>query len=171
MRYSKSFFTTIVTVLFFASVGWTASPTVGPKKSFGVRAGYGVNPDQIVFGVQAKMGKTLKVFRFVPSIDLGFGDNMKTYIFNGDFRFLSFSPPKSNAGFYGGVGAALAILDYNTIGSDTEVGLNVVSGITFPMGDKNEYKLELRLGIADMPDVRILFGINFGGASNTIVKK
>ena len=111
-------------------------------------------------------GKVLNTFKFAPSIDAGFGDNAKTIIFNADLRLLALSPPNSSSGFYAGFGPALAWLDHDNAGSDTEIGLNVFAGIKLPMGNSNSYNLEGRLGVADMPDFRILVGIFFGGSDN-----
>ena len=135
------------------------------SNGFGLRAGYGTNPDQVVIGAQAVLGKTLGFMRFAPSIDAGFGDDMSSYLFNGDFHLLSFSPPGSPAGIYAGTGASIAIFDYSNVGSDTEIGLNLITGLTFPMGKKNEYNFEVRFGLADMPDLRVQFGILFGSRS------
>lgn len=139
--------------------------TDNTSKGMGLRAGYGTNPDQFVIGVQGVLGKTLGFMRFAPSIDAGFGDDMTTFLFNADLRLLSFSPPGSPAGLYAGAGASIAVLDVSSNGSDTEVGLNVVTGLTIPMGRKNLYNLEVRIGVADMPDLRVLFGVMLGGRS------
>lgn len=165
MRRLKTGIFVVLAVLFSVGAQGVQAQKSDPGKGFGLRAGYGTNPDQFVIGAQAVLGRTLGFMRFAPSVDAGFGDNMTTYLVNADFRLLSFSPPGSPAGLYGGAGASLAYLDAKGNGSDTEIGLNVVAGLTFPMGRKNEYNLEVRFGFADMPDLRVLFGIMLGGRS------
>jgi len=130
--------------------------------SFGLRTGLGLNPDQFVIGLQGAYGSAVGPFQFAPSFDLGFGDNMTTYILNGDLR-LPISLPKSNSRVYIGAGPTIAVYDTKFAGSDTEIGLSLLGGIMLPMGSVNAYNLELRLGIGDIPDVRILLGIMFGG--------
>ena len=163
MKFVKTGLLAALAAVLMFSVAWPQSNSDKPSRAFGFRAGYGTNPDQFVFGPQAVLGRTLGFMRFAPSIDIGFGDNMSTYLFNADFRVLSFSPPESPAGIYAGAGPAIAILDLKDGGSDTEIGLNIVAGLTFPMGQKNDYNLEVRFGFADMPDLKVLFGIMFGG--------
>lgn len=160
MKLVKTSLLAVLAIAVLCSVG-----SANPSKSFGLRAGYGTNPDQFVIGAQAVLGKTLGFMQFAPGIDAGFGDDMTTYLINADFRLLSFSPPGSPAGLYAGGGASLAVFDASNNDSDTEVGLNVVTGLTFPMGRNNEYNLEVRFGFADMPDLRILFGIMLGSRS------
>ncbi len=132
------------------------------KKAFGVRSGYGSGPDQFVLGAQATLGKTLKVLQLAPSIDIGFGDGMTSYLMNMDFRLLSLSPPKTSSRIYAGFGGSLAVYDQSAGGADTEIGVSLIAGVTLPMGGKNDYTLEVRAGHGDMPDFRILFGILMG---------
>ncbi|PKK82593.1 MAG: hypothetical protein CVT49_12995 [candidate division Zixibacteria bacterium HGW-Zixibacteria-1] len=155
-------------IFFLTSPAWSQTTEKTTGKGFGLRAGYGTNPDQFVIGTQAILGKTLGFMRFAPSFDVGFGDKMTTYLVNADFHLLSFAPPGSPAGLYFGAGASIAVLDVNKDGSDTEIGLNVVTGLTFPMGRKNDYNMEVRFGFADMPDLRILFGVLLGSRSKPV---
>jgi hypothetical protein len=167
MKYLKLSLIVAISVFVFASPGLSQSIQSNPAKGFGMRTGYGTNPDQFVFGAQAVLGETLGFMRFAPSIDLGFGDDLTTYLFNTDFRILSFSPPGSPASLYAGSGISLAVLDLSDDGSDTEIGLNILTGLTFPMGRKHEYNLEVRFGFGDLPELRILFGIMLGARSKS----
>ncbi len=152
-------------ICIIAGAAHSQSTDSDAAKGFGLRTGYGTNPDQFVIGAQAVLGKTLGFMRFAPSIDAGFGDDLSSYLLNADFRLLSFSPPGSPAGLYAGTGASIAVYDFSNDGSDTEVGLNVIGGLTLPMGQKNEYNLEVRFGFGDMPELRVLFGIMLGARS------
>jgi hypothetical protein len=166
MKYLKTVVICTACLCIFAGEGRSQSDNNNYTRGFGIRGGYGANPDQFVIGAQAVLGKTLGSLRFAPSIDVGFGDGRTTYLLNGDLRLLSFSPPGTGAGFYAGAGGSLAVLDINDNGSDTEVGLNAVVGLTLPMGERSKYNLEVRFGIEDMPDLRILFGLMLGGRPN-----
>ena len=128
----------------------------------GIRAGFGLQPDQFVAGAQAVMGKIAKVARFAPSADVGVGNDATVLTLNPDIRF-AFSPPKSDALFYGQLGPTIAFIDPKHGDGDSEIGLTLSGGLAFPMGTSNLYTLEVRFGIGDIPDLRMLFGIQFGG--------
>jgi hypothetical protein len=161
---SKSFVIAVLLLLacpFVTSMGESNGDHSGME--IGARAGYGINPDQFVFGAQAVSRRMSYGVRLAPSVDLGFGDNATTYLLNLDVQFLSSRFPKSSSAFYVGAGPAIAIIDVNNFGSDTEIGINIVGGLKLPMGSGNWYNLEGRFGIGDVPDFRILFGVLFGG--------
>jgi len=149
----------VIAITLFSSVS-VAAGNIG----FGVRGGYGSNPDQLVFGAQAVFGQFLKVTRFVPSFDFGTGDDITTYTFNGDFR-LMMNIPNSSLALYGAAGPTLTYWKADKgDGSDTEVGATLTAGLKFPMGGTGQYNLEARFGIGDVPDFKIMLGIMFGGA-------
>jgi hypothetical protein len=133
----------------------------------GIRSGLGLDPDQGVVGIQAVLGKKLKFMRLAPSFDFGFGDDVLTYTFNGDVRFLLLAPPKSSTALYAAAGPTISVWDPDKGETDTEIGLTLVVGIRMPFGKSNFYNLESRYGIGDVPEVRILFGVLFstGGGS------
>lgn len=134
--------------------------------SIGVRAGYSFDPDQFVVGAQAIYGRILKIGRLGPSVDFGFGDKMTVVTFNLDGRLI-LTPPKASTSFYLGVGPTIAVFDPDQGDGDTEIGLTLASGIRMPLGSRHFYNLEGRLGIGDVPEVKILFGILLGGRSKS----
>ena len=154
---------TILAVLGLAGSGFTQ--TYGPTKSFGARAGFGIDPDQIVFGGQAVLGQVLKVARFSPSVDVGFGDDLTTVVGNIDLR-VHLSPPRAAAGLYLGGGPTLAWLDPELGDSDTEIGFSAAGGLMAAMGQSNMYTLEARVGLGDIPDFRLTVGILFGAVED-----
>lgn len=129
-----------------------------------LRAGAGINPDQFVMGVQTVVGRIFKTPfpRFAPSADIGFGDHVTVITLNPDFRVIV-SPPRSDAFIYIQAGPTIAIVDPEHGDNDTNIGLTLSGGLNFPMGATNFYSLEGRVGIGDVPDVRILLGFQFGG--------
>ncbi len=152
----------IVLLASFLILAFTSTGQAAGNVSFGARAGLGLNPDQFVVGLQASYGSVAKVFQFAPSFDIGFGDNMTTLVINGDF-VLPFSLPRSSTRLYAGAGPTLGIYEPKGGGSDSEIGLTLVGGIMIPMASTNAYNLECRIGIGDVPDLRVLLGIAFGG--------
>ncbi|MGD8867249.1 MAG: hypothetical protein PVI01_06455 [Gemmatimonadales bacterium] len=125
---------------------------------FGLRAGLGLDPDQFVVGGQFSLGKSLKIFRVVPSVDVGFGDNRTTIDFNGDF-LVRLIVEGTSFGLYGGGGPTLAFIDRSGGDSNWEFGLSLVAGLQVPLIPKKATNLEARFGIGDIPDFRLLLAI------------
>ena len=48
-----------------------------------------------MIGPQAVLGRTLGFLRFAPSVDIGFGDDMTSYLAQRGVRLFTFSPPGS----------------------------------------------------------------------------
>lgn len=128
--------------------------------SFGVRGGYDFDADQVVVGVQSELGQLVELVRFAPSVDFGFGNDLTTFAFNGDFRIF-LNPPGASATLYGGVGPTFFVVDTKGGNSDSELGLTLSGGIKFGAGAGRVYNLEGRFGIDNMPNFRLLFGIFF----------
>jgi hypothetical protein len=121
---------------------------------WGLRGGLGLSPDQVVLGAQYSLGKKFEVVRVVPSVDLGFGDNVTTLDINGDLLFR-ITLPDVNLGFYGGGGPTLAFWDYDG-GSDWKLGLSLVLGTQVRIFENNATNLEVRIGVGDVPDWRFI---------------
>ena len=133
-------------------------------RSYGVRIGYGSDPDQFVVGVQADMGQVYRNIRFVPSVDFGFGDHVNNIGFNGDFKaYLRL--PRATAAFYFLAGPTIEIWNWDVAGidNDTEIGVFLGGGVQMGLSDNGHYNLEARVGIGDVPEFRILLGVLFGG--------
>jgi hypothetical protein len=133
------------------------------RNGFGIRAGFGSDPDQFIIGGQALMGNFMRIFRFAPGFDYGTGDNIKTYTFNGDLILL-LKLPNSSLALYAAGGPTVTYWDADNGKSDTEVGATIAGGIRLPMAKVGFYSLEVRFGIGDIPDFKAMFGIMFGGS-------
>jgi hypothetical protein len=116
---------------------------------FGVKAGVGFNPDQFVIGAQYSLGRTLKVLRIVPNINLGLGD-FTTWDFNVDF-LLRLILKDSRVGIYGGAAPTLI-----TGEGDTEFGGTLIAGVLLPLLRNHSTSIEARFGLGDVPDFRLL---------------
>lgn len=139
-----------------------ASAAEDSGKCYGIRAGYSSKPDQFVIGAQADMGEIYRRVHIVPSIDAGFGDHLTTFAFNGDVQL--FVPlPKSISFLYGIAGPTIMIWSPETGDGDTEIGMSLGIGARMPLGNSGWYNVEGRFGIGDIPDVKILLGVFFGG--------
>ena len=126
---------------------------------FGLRAGMGLDPDQFVVGAQFSMGKSIGMFRFVPSVDVGFGNNMTVFNLNADFlvRLLIRDAPLE---LYAGAGPTLVFWDF-TGGSSWEFAGTLIFGTQVHLSRSFASNLEARIGIGDTPDFRLLLVLFF----------
>jgi hypothetical protein len=160
MTRRKRTVTLIVTALAILIV-FTAAESRAAGLGFGLRAGFGLDPDQGVVGVQMTFPKLVKPLVFAPSFDIGFGDNVTTYSLNADFRFLNIKLSGSATGIYLAAGPTFTNWKPEHGDSDTEVGISLVAGFGLPLKGSSRYNLEGRLGLSDVPDVRVLLGFTF----------
>ncbi len=143
-------------------VGLSSSSVMGADFGLGARAGYSSNPDQFVIGGQAVLGRLWQHVRLTPSVDFGFGNDVKTIALNFDGTLNLFSPPGAKVIFYGGAGPDIAIYNPDIGDSQTELGVSLIAGMKIPAIASNYYNLEARFGLGDIPDFKILFGYMFG---------
>jgi hypothetical protein len=149
-------------VLLLPALATAATVTVDP----GVRAGLSISPDQFVFGGQLSFRGLAPDWTFDPSLELGLGDDLTVIAFNLDALYhlrLSGSDWRPYVG--GGLGLASISWDEPTgLHDDThnEVGLNVVLGFRVPTRSGQHWFTEMRLGVADLPDLKVVGGFSFG---------
>jgi hypothetical protein len=152
-----------------AAVPGSARAAMGLEE-YGPRAGFSIDPDQFTIGAFADWGELGSRTHLVTSADLGFGDHIVSFILNGDvyYRFQTSQDFYPYAG--GGIAFAYYNLDIETPpgytgpsidDTATEVGLNIVGGITKDRGGYKSGTLELRLGISDVPDFKITAQLGF----------
>ena len=133
--------------------------------SAGPRVGVSIDPDQLVVGGQLELSEFAPNWSFDPSIELGFGDDLMVIALNADV-FYHFHLKDSDWGPYLGGGLGVGFYSWDApVGvrddSETEIGLNVVGGFNIPAGAAQHWFAELRLGIGDLPDFKLMGGINF----------
>lgn len=130
-------------------------------RAYGLRLGFGADPDQFVAGVQVDTGKLYGPLHFVPSFDAGFGDNVTTLSFNADLK--AFLPlPNSSLALYGLAGPTLTYWMLDEVDDDLEIGLSLGIGARAAFGDSGWYNVEARFGAGDIPELRIMLGLLFG---------
>lgn len=134
--------------------------------AIGPRVGLSMDPDQFVLGGQMDLGELAPDLTLTPNIELGFGDDITTIQLNADLHYhflVSGSAWRPYAG--GGLGVAYYSFDappgFQGDDSETEIGLNIVGGAIVPTRGGSRFFTELRLGIADLPDLKVLVGWNF----------
>src|SRR5262245_13859363 len=138
-----------------ASAQSTVSQEVGP------RLGLSINPDQFVVGGQMQFPLDPQGLAISPSLELGVGDDVTTVALNADLYYhFDTAGPNWNPYLGGGLGIVFFDAD-NGGGSDTELGVNIVGGLRFRQKNGSHLFTELRLGIGDIPDAKIMVGWNF----------
>lgn len=123
----------------------TASPN---GLGFGLKVGFGTGPGQAVVGAQYSLGKGLGIFRMIPNVHVGIGDDTTVDV-NLDF-LARFILEDSNFGFYGGAAPSLVF------GDNTHFGGNLVVGAQLPIIKNKATNLEARFGLGKTPDFRLL---------------
>jgi hypothetical protein len=134
---------------------------------WGPRGGVTINPDQVHFGVHFDLGDLAPRLMLIPNAEIGFGDNLTvlTPAFEVDYRFYdnwgSWNP-------YAGAGIGPVFAWYDGGGSNTDLGLTIQGGLARQLSSKPGFMFfEIKVGLADYPDVKFTVGWDFGkgGAS------
>ncbi|NNE43584.1 MAG: hypothetical protein HKN12_05210 [Gemmatimonadetes bacterium] len=138
--------------------------------SYGPRAGFSADPDQFVIGAFADWGPLAPMLHLVTSGEIGFGNDITVLQFNGDalYRFEGADTPVV---FFagGGLGIARWSIDVPAVPgftsggsvSSTEVGLNLVGGLEKDLGGYKTGSVELRIGVGDLPDFKVMVSLGF----------
>jgi hypothetical protein len=134
-------------------------------KSWGLRGGISIDPDQFTAGVFFNAGHFSRKVRFQPSFDLGFGNGVRLGTLNLD-AFYIFSPRPWRP--YAGGGLGINFIDVTEgvgqgRGLDVEAALNIAGGIEWGRlrTGFRRYLIEARLGLGDTPDLKLTAGIAF----------
>jgi len=132
---------------------------------YGPRIGFSSGPDQIVFGGQMIFGEIAPDITFDPSLEFGFGDDVTVIAFNLDGHY-HFAIEGSRWRPYAGAGIAISFVSFDGgpgVGdeSDTDVGGALILGAGVPTAAGNRFFSELKLGLGDVPDLKIMVGWNF----------
>lgn len=132
----------------------------------GPRAGFTFDPDQFTFGGQMRVVGFAPNWSFNPNIELGFGDDLTIVALNADAQY-HLALQNSNLTPYFGAGLGLNFISWDAPPgfrgdtSETELGMNIMVGLGFPMQSNNRFFTELRFGIGDIPDLKLMAGWDF----------
>lgn len=149
----------------------TSVPTLAHElgvRSYGVRGGINMNPDQLSFGAHVDAGTVSSRVRFQPSFELGLGNGVTLASANFDVHYL-FSQRAWRP--YAGGGLGINFIDVNRgfgagRGLDVEPVVNLVGGVEWgkPRAGSRafrRYLLEARIGMGQTPDFRLVAGLSF----------
>ena len=154
-------------LLLLAAVILTAAP-LSATRPFGVhgagpRIGTTINPDQFHFGAHFDLGDLAPRLMLFPNIEIGVGDDytVTSPAFELDYRFLrdwgSWSP------YLGGGIGPVFVSERHGFGNDTRLGITVQGGLSKRLiSQSGFFFMEMKLGLADAPDMKFTAGWTFG---------
>lgn len=124
-----------------------------------VRAGVYPDADAVSVGggVLAPVGQSGHWF-FNPNLEVAMGDSRDIVAMSGDFHY-DFAE-QGSASFWMGGGPALLVTDRTSGSSDTDLGVNVLTGVGSRRGDVRPFA-QLRGTVANNSQVSLSAGIRF----------
>ncbi len=153
---------TIIAALLLA-----ATPALA-LSDWGLRGGLTIDPDQVHVGAHVNVGEIFNDGYFLPNVEVGFGDHGTLIALNPELVYRFDRRTRSPWGFYIGGGLGINIYDWDDDGprgyhddTDTELGLNLLGGMSRARRGGGDLFLELKLGVADSPEAKFTVGIGF----------
>jgi hypothetical protein len=143
-----------------------AASSANSFQKYGPHFGFTSGPDQVVFGGHLQFGDVAPSLDFVPSVDLGFGDDRTAVSINGDFHYRLDTGTKWQPYLGGGVGIHFISRDNagpNTDDSYTDTGGHFIAGADVATKSSSRFFVEGRFGFSDSPNFKALVGWSFGG--------
>ena len=140
-----------------------ASSSARSLSWWGPRLGFSSNPDQFVIGGQLEFREVAPGLAISPNLEFGIGDDFTWTALNGDLKH-HFIVQGANWRPYVGGGLSVNFWNYNSNFGDasgTEMGANLIFGAVVPTHSGSRFFTEARVGLGDIPDLKILAGWNF----------
>ena len=127
-------------------------------RGWGIRAGVGDDPDQGIVGVHTDLGTLTTNLRFLPNLELGFGDDQTIAGLTLPLHYVF--PVSGSVAPYAGGGAILAYVDRDRPGasSDFEASLVLAMGMDWRLKSQNKLFVEFDITSGDTHDFKLLFG-------------
>lgn len=145
-------------LLVLAALAVPAVSHARAARQFGPQVGFSSSPDQIVAGMHLGFSDIAPSVDFVPSVDLGLGDDQTVVSINGDFHFR-FRVSGSSWQPYAGLGIAAHAVNFDAgpyHHSDTVTGGNVLFGADVPTRGGSRFGVEARFAFGDGPSAKLL---------------
>lgn len=137
-------------------VAGVAAAPAAAQQGPGVRGGISIDPDQAYFGGHYVTAPLVDHLRFQPNVEAGFGDDRTVVALN--FEFAYYMPTGKDWQLYVGGGPAINFVDFEyRDDSETEGGFNMLLGVHHRRG----LFFELKVGVADSPDLKFGVGYTF----------
>lgn len=126
---------------------------------FGPRLGLTSEPDQVHVGMQLHLAQMAPSVSFVPSFEVGLGNDVRLFSANMDIKHRFTSRAASWRPYLGG-GPAIHFIDRDGAGDESDVGLNFFAGMQTPTR-QGAFFGEIRVGLIDSPDFKFTVGWMF----------
>ena len=144
-----------------------ATPAVA-LPNFGARAGFSSGPDQIHLGTHAEVLELSPGLVFLPSVEVGLGDDQIYWALNGELAWTVDSTEWRGWRPYVGGGLGIFIINFDRPDappdfddSPTNFGLSVLVGVSKLLNLGHKVFTEVKVGIEDAPDVKLTAGLTF----------
>jgi hypothetical protein len=140
-----------------------AAASASSFKYYGPHFGFGQGPDHTVIGGQLQWNGVAPRVAFVPSLDYGFGNANSVLTINSDLHFqltndMAWAPY---------LGAGVGIHMWSEPGGagrgDPQTGGHLILGAAVRNGTGGRFFTEMKLGMGDSPDMKLLAGWNLRG--------
>lgn len=155
----RKFLRVVAAVLLGCAVQVALAGEVG-LQSWGPRVGVSDSPDQVLAGVHFDMGELAPHVRWQPSVEIGFGDHVRSLLGNVLFAYY-FQPQGSSLTPYAGGQLTVAYFDPDEGEGDTELGVDAVGGFEVKMRGGTRFLTELQIGFGDIHDLKLMVGWKF----------
>ena len=118
----------------------------------GLHGGFSLDPDDVLIGVHFQSKPVAEDLRFVPSVEVGFGD-VTMIAGNADLHY-QFNTSSARKPFLGG---GFTVNWFDTDGDDDiEFGGSILGGLAL----NEKYFVEAKIGLGDVPDWKFLIGVH-----------
>jgi len=156
-------------ILILMTVALTSAPALaggGRLQGWGPRVGLASDPDQGIGGIHWDLGKVHSQLRFVPNVQVGFGDDHTIVEGTAPVHWMF---DEVDAGFtpYAGGGLSIAWVDHDDHGrgndddSDVELALKAIGGLEWRLRGQTDFFVELALVFGDIHDFQAVAGWTF----------
>jgi hypothetical protein len=159
-RHIASWYSVIIASLAVVGLGLITAPRSSAAAVDGdVRVGTYPNSNAVSVGggVLAPVGDSQRWY-FNPNVELAKGDGPDFVAMSGDFHY-DFAR-EGNASFWMGGGPAVLVVDRPTGSNDTQLGVNVLTGVGKRTGDVRPFA-QLRGTVAEDSRIALAGGIRF----------
>ncbi len=135
-------------------------------RGWGPRFGLGDDPDQAIVGVHFDLGEIFDEVRFIPSAEIGFGDDHTVLALTAPAFYRWEHLTNTNIVPYAGGGLTAALVERDRSGSsddtDFELALKAIGGAEWNLRNRRTFFVELQLVFGDVHDIEVIAGWTFG---------
>jgi hypothetical protein len=112
----------------------------------------------IGFGGHVHLGEIIEHLALYPSLEYWSKSDFSSFSINGDMRY--YFNILSNLKPFAGGGLAILFTDFRA-GNDTDIGLNFLGGVDFPVAEKLVVTAKIKFLISDIDVLKITGGVTY----------